>query len=678
MQRARLHKLFTAITVALSLVVAFTTLVGATSSAAPVSQATRAKEVRGTIPGGKFAQIWLGLEPETSGAQVTVIAEWDRNNPAGSGLNFFILDDQGVRRVGEDTLSTIALGAGNPNFDVNAPDNQVGASFNAIGLAKYTIVVSNESNQDASFTLRATNAFITDESNQVVNPNAPVTTTTTTTTTAPVAATPTPAAAVSTTTTTTTTVAAAPTAAPTAAATTATTGTTPTRAVASLGVVRDLSLSGELPKQNDQHFLGLQPDGNDVQVTLRLTFDPQDNSELARRLNFWVLNQEGLQQVLNGAEASDIAIAAGNRVFRGQNNERVASFRASGTGAYTVIVYNNATVPGSYHLTVEGGMLIDDAGQTNEGKSTGTALNTTNAVTATTSTTGTTPAASATPAASTGRTGTPGGTYTVKSGDTLALIARDVYGDYKLYEQLCAFNKIADCNVIEVGDVVQLPTQAQLNSTAAPAATPTRAAATPTVRATTATTTTTGTTSGSTSTAGSATTTTVTSTTPVTTTAEVTSTASTTATTDGASTSTGGSQTIYDVLSGNNNYSALVKALDTTGIGKTLDGSGDFTLFAPTNAAFNALRSRFNLSEAQLLALPELPDTLRYHVLNGETMAEGITDGLQEPTLQGKNVTFDIDGTGAKINGANIIATDIKAANGIIHVIDAVIIPPAE
>lgn len=674
MQKARLHKLFTAIAVALSLVVAFTTLVGASSSAAPVSQATRAKEVRGTIPGGKFAQIWLGLEPETSGAQVTVIAEWDRNNPASSGLNFFILDDQGVRRVGEDTLSTIALGAGNPNFDVNAPDNQVGASFNAIGLAKYTIVVSNESSQDASFTLRATNAFITDDSNQVVNPNAPVTTTTTTTTTAPVAATPTPAAAtVTTTAATTATVAAAPTAAPTAATTTATTAT---GTVATPGVVRALSLSGELPSQNDQHFLGLQPDGNDVQVTLRLTFDPQDNSELARRLNFWVLNQEGLQQVINGAEPSDIAIAAGNRVFRGQNNERVASFRASGLGAYTVIVYNNATVAGSYNLSIEGGILIDDAAQTNEGKSTGTALNTTSAVTTTTTTTGTTPATTATPAATPSRASAAGTSYTVKSGDTLAIIARDVYGDYKLYEQLCAFNKIADCNVIEVGDVVQLPIQAQLTNTAAPAATPTRAAATPTVRATTATTTTTGTTG---STGSSATTTaTVTSTTPVTATTGVTATSTTTATTGASTSTTSGGQTIYDVLSGNNNYSALVNALDETGVGKALDGAGSFTLFAPTNAAFNALRSRFSLSEAQLLALPELPDTLRYHVLTGQTLAESITDGLQAATLQGKKVTFAIDGTGAKINGANIIATDIKASNGIIHVIDAVIIPPAE
>lgn len=668
MQKARLHKLFTAIAVALSLAVAFTTLVSATGAAAPVGQTTRAKEVRGTLPGGKFAQIWLGLEPEVSGAQVTVIAEWDRSNPAASGLNFFILDDQGVRRVGEDPLSTIALGAGNPDFDVNAPDNQLGASFNAIGLARYTIVVSNESSQDASFTLRATNGFILDDSNQVVNPNAPITTTTTTTTTGGTTTTTTVATATPAPTTVVTTTAA------TTSTTTAATATPAPAATTTAGAANKVTataLSGDLPNQDDQHFLGLQPSGSDVQVTLRLTFDPQDNSELARRLNFWVLNEGGLQQLVNGAEPSDIAIAAGNRVFRGQNNERVASFRASGTGAFTVIVYNNATVPGSYNLTVEGGTLIDDAGQTNEGKAAGTGVSATGAVTTTATTTGTATVAATTATtgttAATGSVGQPGSNYTVKSGDTLAIIARDVYGDYRLYQQLCTFNNISDCNVIEVGDVIRLPTQAQISSTTAPTATPAPAATTPAVRATAATTTTAGSTAS-----------TVTTTTPVTSTAAVTTTTPATTTGQPAAGGTSAAQSIYDILAANSNYSSLVKALDETGLDTTLDGAGEFTLFAPTNAAFNALRSRFNLTEAQLLSLRELPDTLRYHVLSGMTMAEAITDGMQAPTVQGKDVNFEIDGTGAKINGANIIATDIQASNGVIHVIDAVIIPPAE
>jgi uncharacterized surface protein with fasciclin (FAS1) repeats len=675
MQKARLHKLFTAVAVALSLVVAFTTLVGATGSAAPVNQATRAKEVRGTLPGGKFAQIWLGLEPEFSGAQISVIAEWDRENPANSGLNFFILDDQAVRRVGDETLSTLAVAAGSPNFVVNAPGNQVGASLNAIGLAKYTLVVSNESSQDANFTLRVTNGFITDESNQVVNPSAPVTTTTTTTTTAPVAAptvAPTAAAPVTTTAgTTATTPAAAPTAAPTAVAPAAPT-------VGQLTVVTGTALSGDLPNQDDQHFLGLQPDGSDVQMTLRLTFDPQDNSELARRLNFWVLTAQGLQQIVNGSdEASDIAIATGNRVFRGQNNERVASFRSSGTGAFTVIVYNNATVPGSYNLTVEGGTLIDDAAQTKEGKAGIRAVTVTAPVTGTTTaapaTTATTVTTETTTTATTDRTGEPGSTYTVKTGDTLALIARDVYGDFKLYEQLCAFNNIANCNVIEVGDVVRLPTRAQLNSAAPAAAAPTPTP-TPAVRATTPTTATTPVRGTTAVTATNQ----VTRTGAVTATSAVTPTTTTTRTGQTTAAPAAGSQSIYDILAANNNYSTLVKALETTGLDTALDGAGQLTVFAPTNAAFNALRNQFNLTEERLLALPELADTLRFHVLNGKTSAESITNGLKAATLQGKQVTFEIDGTGATINGANIIATDIQASNGVIHVIDAVIIPPPQ
>lgn len=673
MQKARLHKLFTAVAVALSLVVAFTTLVGATGSAAPVNQATRAKEVRGTLPGGQFAQIWLGLEPEFSGAQISVIAEWDRENPANSGLNFFILDDQAVRRVGDASLSSLAVAAGSANFVVNAPGNQVGASLNAIGLAKYTLVVTNDSSQDANFTLRVTNGFITDESNQVVNPSAPVTTTTTTTTTAPVAAptvAPTAAAPVTTTAgTTATTPAAAPTAAPTVAAPAAPT-------VGRISVVTGTALSGDLPNQDDQHFLGLQPDGSDVQMTLRLTFDPQDNSELARRLNFWVLTAEGLQQIVNGsAEASDIAIAAGNRVFRGQNNERVASFRSSGTGAFTVIVYNNATVPGSYNLTVEGGTLIDDAAQTKEGKAGILAVTVTSPVTGTTTTAATPVAATTatTTTATTGRAGEPGGTYTVKSGDTLALIARDIYGDLNLYEELCAFNSITNCNVIEVGDVVRLPTRAQLNSAAPAAAAPTPTP-TPAVRATTPTTATTPVRGTTAVTATNQ----VTRTGAVTATNAVTPTTTTTRTGQTTAAPAAGSQSIYDILAANNNYSTLVKALETTGLDTALNGAGQLTVFAPTNAAFNALRNQFNLTEERLLALPELADTLRFHVLNGKTSAESITNGLKAATLQGKQVTFEIDGTGAKINGANIIATDIQASNGVIHVIDAVIIPPPQ
>ncbi|MEZ4859990.1 MAG: fasciclin domain-containing protein [Caldilineaceae bacterium] len=678
MQNLRLHKMFAAVVIALLLMTAFASLVGAASKAAPLVQQVRTKEVRGTIPGGQSAQIWLGLEPETSGAQVTVLSEWDRANPAGNGLNFFILDEQGVNRVGEDRLSAIAIGAGSPNFLLNGPNNVLGASFNAIGFAKYTIVVVNDSDQDANFTLRATNGFILDDSNNVSDPNAAPAETATdeaaegSDTTpaseeaAPAESAPAATTAVTATTATTTTAGVESVATPTPAA--------PAPATSSTGgEVRATQLSGELPNQNDQHFIGLIPDGRDVQVTLRLTFDPQDNSELARRLNFWVLDEAGFKQFLEGADPSDVAIAAGNRVFRGQANERVASFRALGPGNFTVIVYNNATVPGSYQLSVENGLLVDDSGQTNESQSatspvagTGTVTGTT---TSTTTATTAAPVAASTTSTTTAATrqGTLGGSYTVQSGDTLALIARDIYGDFRLYEQLCAFNKIANCNVIEVGDVIQLPTREQLNSGAtAPAATPTRTPAAA-AAATPSTPTNTGAATPVTSTTA------VTSTTPVTTTTTQTTTSESAA----GSTATG---TIYETLVSNGNFRSLVAALQATGLDQTLDAAdASYTLFAPTDAAFTTLRNTYKLTEAQLLALPELPDVLKYHVLSGAVMADALTDGLQVTTLEGKPITINVEGSAITVNGvASVIARDVEASNGVIHVIDVVVLPPAE
>ncbi len=203
-------------------------------------------------------------------------------------------------------------------------------------------------------------------------------------------------------------------------------------------------------------------------------------------------------------------------------------------------------MPATYELSVTGGVLIDDAQQTITAResvtgtvaTTATGAETTAATTASTTTTTTT---AATTTAGTGREGEPGGTYTVQTGDTLALIARDIYGDFRLYEQLCAFNNIADCNVIEVGQVINLPTNEEIGATGTTATTTTTtAAATPaaTVAATTATTSTTATTAttGTTTTGTTTTGTTTTATTAVTTTTPVTTTGTTTGTTTTSST----------------------------------------------------------------------------------------------------------------------------------------------
>ena len=131
----------------------------------------------------------------------------------------------------------------------------------------------------------------------------------------------------------------------TEAAATATAAPAATTVVAA-GPFRGESVEGELAEQYAQHFLGLEPSQRDGEMTLRLTFDPRDNQELARRLSFWVLDDQGFKRYQAGENAGDVAVAAGNRVSApGEENVRSASFTSSGFGPYTVIVYNNSPRP---------------------------------------------------------------------------------------------------------------------------------------------------------------------------------------------------------------------------------------------------------------------------------------------------------------------------------------------
>ena len=109
-----------------------------------------------------------------------------------------------------------------------------------------------------------------------------------------------------------------------------------------------------------------------------------------------------------------------------------------------------------------------------------------------------------------------------------------------------------------------------------------------------------------------------------------------------------------------------------------MKGEGPFTVFAPTDDAFAKLPKA---TIDALLADPEgqLTQILLYHVLPNTVMAAEITDGMEAETLQGSPVKFTVNSDGSvMINDANIVMTDIAATNGVIHVIDSVILPPAE
>ena len=131
---------------------------------------------------------------------------------------------------------------------------------------------------------------------------------------------------------------------------------------------------------------------------------------------------------------------------------------------------------------------------------------------------------------------------------------------------------------------------------------------------------------------------------------------------------------IVAVASGNPDFSTLVAAIQAAGLVETLQGTGPFTVFAPTNAAFEALPAGL----LEKLLLPEnvaaLTAILTYHVVAGQVMSTDVTAG-DVATVEGSTIAITTDG-GVKVNGANVVAVDVAASNGVIHVIDAVIVPP--
>ena len=123
-------------------------------------------------------------------------------------------------------------------------------------------------------------------------------------------------------------------------------------------------------------------------------------------------------------------------------------------------------------------------------------------------------------------------------------------------------------------------------------------------------------------------------------------------------------------------FKTLVAAVQAAGLVSALQGKGPFTVFAPTDAAFAALPA--GTVEGLLKDPKALSDILLYHVLSGAVKAESVKDGLSVNTLQGSPVTFSVKDGKPMINEANIVATDVMASNGVIHVIDKVILPPAK
>lgn len=131
---------------------------------------------------------------------------------------------------------------------------------------------------------------------------------------------------------------------------------------------------------------------------------------------------------------------------------------------------------------------------------------------------------------------------------------------------------------------------------------------------------------------------------------------------------------IIEVASTTDGFATLTAAVTAAGLVETLQGEGPFTVFAPTDEAFAALPA----GVLDALLLPENKDALTkiltYHVVAGKVMAADVTDG-DVPTVEGQTVTLST-ADGVTVNGAKVIQADVETSNGVIHAIDAVILPP--
>lgn len=133
---------------------------------------------------------------------------------------------------------------------------------------------------------------------------------------------------------------------------------------------------------------------------------------------------------------------------------------------------------------------------------------------------------------------------------------------------------------------------------------------------------------------------------------------------------------IVELAAGTESLSTLVTAVKAGDLAETLSGKGPFTVFAPTNEAFSALPE----GVLDMLLKPENKDklvaVLTYHVVSGQVKSTDLKEGMKAETVQGDKIKVSLKG-GAKINDANVASADIMASNGVVHVIDKVILPPS-
>jgi transforming growth factor-beta-induced protein len=141
----------------------------------------------------------------------------------------------------------------------------------------------------------------------------------------------------------------------------------------------------------------------------------------------------------------------------------------------------------------------------------------------------------------------------------------------------------------------------------------------------------------------------------------------------GADDSKTANSTVVEIAVGNPDFSILVEAVTKAGLAEALSADGPFTVFAPTNDAFKSLFSKLGVSGVKDLSAEQLTPILTYHVVSGKVMSTDLSN-TSVATLNGQKIKIDLS-SGVKINDSKVVAADIEGKNGVIHVIDSVLLP---
>ncbi|EIE27701.1 Fasciclin-domain-containing protein [Coccomyxa subellipsoidea C-169] len=131
---------------------------------------------------------------------------------------------------------------------------------------------------------------------------------------------------------------------------------------------------------------------------------------------------------------------------------------------------------------------------------------------------------------------------------------------------------------------------------------------------------------------------------------------------------------VFGKLAKSPNFPLLSSAILKAGLEPTLVGKGPFTVFAPTDDAFFQAAKDLGVSKVELVSLPQMADILKNHVLEGEVLSSSLKDGDEPTTIGGGKLKISVSG-GVKVNDATVKKADFKATNGVIHVVDKVLLP---